>query len=94
MATIHIGEELELTNCWQYDVTVNSRRNVYVFTVRLNWSDYDHWSHGRVSPSIVVDAVMRFILDQQPALELAQSFDCAKLRMMYPEMDTVLPGMF
>lgn len=94
MATIHIGEELELTNCWQYDVQIQTRRQQHDFTIRLNWSDYDHWSHGRVPPSVVVDAVMRFILDQQPAQEMAESFDCAKLRMLYPEMDTVLPGMF
>lgn len=94
MATIHIGEESELTNCWQYEVQVTTRRNTYDFTVRLNWSDYDHWSHGRVSPSVVVHAVMRFILDKQPPEEMAQQFDCAKLRMMYPEMDEALPGMF
>lgn len=94
MTTIHIGEESEMNNSWQYQVQIQTRRKQYDFTVQLNWLDYDHWSHGRVSPSVVVEAVMRFVLDQQPAAEMASTFDCAKLRMMYPQMDEVLPGMF
>jgi hypothetical protein len=94
MATIHIGEEMEMIRCWQYPVRVQTRRNQYEFTVRLDWLDYDHWSHGRVSPSVVVDAVIRFMLTKQPPEEMSERFDCAKLRMLYPEMDEVLPGMF
>jgi hypothetical protein len=94
MATIHIGQETESVNCWVYQVQVRTRRQQYAFAVTLNWSDYDHWSHGRVSPSVVVDAVMRFLLEKQPPEELAEKFDCAIVRRRYPELDELLPEMF
>lgn len=94
MATIHIEQETELSNCWEYQVQVSTRRQAYAFVVTLNWSDYDHWSHGRVSPSVVVDAVMRFCLEKQTPQEMAEKFDCALVRRRYPELDAALPEMF
>ena len=66
MATIHIGEETEGANYWQYQVQVQTRRQSYHFIVTLNWSDYDHWSRGIIAPCAVVEAIMRFVLDQHP----------------------------
>ncbi|MBL4700420.1 hypothetical protein JYU15_00500 [bacterium AH-315-I18] len=94
MATIHIGEESEGANCWQYQVQVQTRRKCHQFVITLNWLDYDHWSHGREAPCVVVKAIMRFVLDQQPPEEISPKFDCAAVRRCYPELDSVLPTMF
>lgn len=94
MPTIHIGQETEAANCWQYQVQVQTRRQCYDFVVTLNWSDYDHWTHGSIPPCNVVKAIMHFLLDQQPPEEMLEKFDCSSMRRRYSELDKVLPTLF
>jgi hypothetical protein len=94
MPTVTIGTETEAANHWSYDVQVvddAGRRHDY--RVTLSWSDYDLWSHGRVAPQRVVDAIFRYLLAREPAGEILSKFDCSVVRRYFPQVDRDLPGM-
>ena len=93
MAIIEIGTETEGKNHWAYDVRVSEGELDYRYTVTLNWSDYDHWSHGRVAPEKVVRAAFEFLLAKEPASSILPKFDCSLIRRYFPEVDTQLPKM-
>ncbi|MCC7145584.1 MAG: hypothetical protein IT443_03990 [Phycisphaeraceae bacterium] len=93
MARIEIGREIEEDRRWRYEVAVHEGAARHDVQITLSWSDYDLWSHGRVPPHRVVWTVVKFLLDRQPAGEMHKKFDCAAVRRLYPELDTVLPGL-
>ena len=93
MAEIDIGKETEGSNHWSYDVTVFDGGKRHQYRVTLSWSDYDLWSHGRVSPSRVVDAAFRFLLSREPATSILSKFDCSVIRRYFPDVDSDLPGL-
>jgi len=90
---IEIGQEREGNNQWSYDVAVHDGSQAYEYTVTLGWSDYDLWSRGRTSPSKVVEAAFRFLLEKEPADQIKSRFDCSIIRRYFPEVDRNLPGM-
>ncbi len=91
MATIEIGRETESKSHWTYEVRIFDGR-VHLVRVALSFADYDLWSHGRVAPSRVVEAVLEFLLEQHPADDLRPKFDCATIRRSHPTVDQVLPS--
>ncbi len=91
MARIEIGTETECTNCWAYEVRVADGRRSFNYEVTLSWSDYDHWSHGRVAPQRVVHAAFEFLLTKETASSILPKFDCALIRRYFPEVDAELP---
>lgn len=93
MAQIEIGTETEGRNQWAYDVRIVENGRTHRYNVTLSWSDYDHWSHGRVPPSRVVEAVFRFLLEREPAGAILSRFDCSVVRRYFPEVDKELPKM-
>lgn len=95
MTDIAIGIETEGDNHWSYDVVVTTDEGAkHSFEVRLSWQDYDLWSHGRVSPSRVVEAAFKFLLSREPAAEILPKFDCAVIRRYFPDVDKQLPTLF
>ncbi len=93
MADIEIGQEVEGANHWTYDVSVYDGGQRHRYDVTLSWSDYDHWSGGRVPPAEVVEAAFRFLLEREPATEILAKFDCSVIRRYFAEVDQVLPGL-
>jgi len=91
MATITIGTETEGKNRWQYRVSVEDGSTTYTYDVTLSWSDYDHWSHGRVAPEKVVMRAFEFLLEREPASAILSKFDCSVIRRYFPEVDQELP---
>lgn len=91
MTTIAIGMETEGRNNWAYEVSVRQGAKEYTYRVTLSWSDYEHWSHGRVAPERVVRAAFEFLLAREPAAEILSRFDCSTIRRYFPEIDTELP---
>ncbi|MEM9419304.1 MAG: hypothetical protein AAGA25_09685, partial [Planctomycetota bacterium] len=67
MAEIEVGQEVEHATSWSYAVTVFSDGRMFRHTVTLSFQDYDLWCRGRVSPSRVVEAAFRFLLQNEPA---------------------------
>lgn len=58
----------------------------------LAWADYNYWSpDGAARPESVAKAVLRFMLQNEPAAEIAESFDAARIRRRYQNADQVIP---
>lgn len=93
MAHIDVQTETDSPRGWTFTVVLNSDGARYDFSVTLNWSDYDHWSHGRVAPERVVEAAFEFLLQRETADMILAKFDCAVIRRYFPEVDRELPGM-
>lgn len=93
MPEIEIGTETEGANCWTYQVRVFADGKTRSYEVTLGWQDYDHWSHGRVAPSRVVQQAFEFLLSKEPVDAILPRFDCAIIRRYFPEVDRELPQM-
>lgn len=93
MAEIEVGTETEENNAWRYQVKVFDKGRSYDYDVTLSWSDYDHWSHGRVPPSKVVQRAFEFLLEREGPQSILSRFDCSVMRRYFPEVDKELPKM-
>ncbi len=93
MPEIEIGPESETPHAWAYQVRVFDQGKTHHHDVTLSFQDYDHWSHGRVAPSRVVEAAFEFLLQREPATAVMRKFDCSVIRRYFPDVDTELPGM-
>ena len=90
---IHVTHEIEKANGWEFQVeTVDRLGKPRTFRVMLAWADYNHWSpDGAARPESVAKAVLRFMLQNEPAAEIAESFDAARIRRRYSSADQVIP---
>ena len=93
MAEIEIGEEVEGSNHWSYQVYVYDGGKRYCHDVTLSWSDYDLWSRGKAAPEHVVKAAFVFLLAREPASSILSKFDCSIIRRYFAEVDSELPKM-
>ncbi len=91
MVDINVKTETEASRGWTFAVELADGGRTYEYTVSLSWSDYDHWSHGRVAPERVVAAAFEFLLARESAGEILGKFDCAIIRRYFPEVDRELP---
>jgi len=91
MAEIHVKTETDSPRGWTFHVELFDEGRRHEYTVTLSWSDYDHWSHGRVAPERVVEAAFEYLLDQEPASAILPQFDCAVIRRYFPQVDRELP---
>jgi hypothetical protein len=71
---------------WRFEMALpgDPARSV---TLALSWVDYEYWSHGAASPSRVAEAVVRGILDAEPARELPDCFDASTARRWVRDLD-------
>lgn len=93
MPQIQVGIETEGATHWAYEVAVQAGGETYDYNVTLSWSDYDLWSHGRVSPEKVVQAAFRYLLERETAADILTKFDCSVIRRFFPDVDSELPTM-
>ena len=93
MADIEVGTETERDHAWSYQVRVFDGGRTHEYAVTLSFSDYDHWSHGRVAPSKVVHRAFEFLLQRESAESILSKFDCSVIRRYFPEVDRELPKM-
>ena len=91
-AEIEVGQETEHDTHWVYEVRVFADGKARRHRVTLSFQDYDHWSHGRVPPSRVVAACLRYLLNHEPADQVQDAFDCSVIRRKFPEVDRELPA--
>jgi hypothetical protein len=91
MAEIEITEEVEHAASWSYAVTVFADGRTFRHAVTLSFQDYDLWCRGRVSPSRVVEAAFKFLLQREPAADILPKFDCSVIRRHFADIDTELP---
>jgi hypothetical protein len=79
--------ERESFNGWVFDVVVGEGDLERHVDVVLSWVDYEYWSHGTASPSVVAEQVVRSVLDADPKRELPEKFDCSTARRWVRDLD-------
>ncbi len=94
MAEIEIKKETRHDRKWEYEAEITDQGSRYVFHITLNWAEYNHWcKSGDEQPQRVVEALLRFLLEREPASAIMSRFDCAIVRRFFPEVDERLPRM-
>ena len=91
LAEVDITTETEGAHNWAFQADVFAGGRLHKLDVTLSFQDYDLWSHGRVPPSRVAAACVRYLLERADAADIAEAFDCATLRRTFPEIDAELP---
>ena len=92
LAEVDITTETEGSHNWLFEANVFAGGRLHRLELTLSFQDYDLWSHGRVAPSRVAAAVVRYLLERADADAIAERFDCATLRRTFPEIDAELPA--
>lgn len=91
MAEIDVKTECEAQRGWTYEVEVRrDDGSVSSHTVKLAWVDHQHWTGGSIAPSRTIEAVLRYIMEQVPALAFPPVFDAARARRWLPRIDREL----
>ncbi|MBX3358041.1 MAG: hypothetical protein KF745_06410 [Phycisphaeraceae bacterium] len=91
MATIRVESETETERGWVYRITVDDadEPSGHV-TLTLSWADYEFWSHGRVAPERVAQAVIESVLASGRAEPLPDRFDAATARRWVPDLNDLI----
>jgi hypothetical protein len=96
---IEVLSELEGFQGWRFDVVIRgpggaresggheSGPSETRHTVALAWVDYEHWSHGALSPSRVAEVVLETLLEIRPETRVPERFDLSIARRMAPALD-------
>ena len=79
--------EREAPRGWVFDVAIGEGDSERHVDVVLAWVDYEYWSHGASSPSVIAETVVRAILDADPKRELPEKFDCSTARRWVRDLD-------
>lgn len=94
VATVHVECETDTRTGWTFDVRVLAEGGaVSTHTLRMAWVDYELWAGGRLRPSDVAEAVVRFAVSRAgaPDARLAD-FDASMLRRWFPGADAAIAG--
>jgi hypothetical protein len=87
-ARIEVLTEEEAVRGWRYRIAVDRAVARTEHDVTLAWVDHEHWSGGRLPPSAVVQAVVRYAAARKD--DLPARFDAATCRRWFPALDTEL----
>lgn len=79
--------ERESPRGWTFDVLISEGETERHVDVALAWVDYEYWSHGTISPSTIVEYVVRALLEADPKRELPEKFDCSTARRWVRDLD-------
>jgi hypothetical protein len=92
MADVQVISEQECQRGWTYAVRINGKHHPATeHAVRLDWAEHELWCGGRCPPSRVVEVLLAYLLEQDPAGEIPLRFDAATVRRWWPEVDQALP---
>lgn len=94
MISVEVKTEEEVGRGWRYVVGVVRDGRASDHTVNLSWADHEHWCGGRCAPSRVIEALVRFVAEQEASggREIPASFDAATVRRWYPAADMEVAG--
>jgi hypothetical protein len=79
--------ERESPRGWTFDVVIGEGETERHVDVVLAWVDYEYWSHGTTSPSVIAEYVVRAVIDAEPKRELPDRFDCSTARRWVRDLD-------
>jgi len=92
---ITIANEEETASGWLFAAQArNGAGGKWSYRIGLSWADYNLWSpDGADRPEEVARAALRFLLEREPAAEIADEFDLARIRRRYADADAVIPAL-
>lgn len=79
--------EQQAVRGWTFQVALGEGEAERRLSVDLAWVDYEYWSHGAASPSVVAEHVVRALIDADPKRELPDRFDCSTARRWVRDLD-------
>lgn len=83
-----ITTETETERGWWFDARITPHAGpARSVRLRLDWSDYEHWTRGKTAPSVAAEALLRAAITLGDANLLPDSFDAAALRRRLPGLD-------
>lgn len=89
---IEILDECDTPRGWVYRLEVHFEDGAATqHEASMSWVDHEHWTSGRIAPSRVIEAVVRFVLEHECVLP--QKFDAATARRWCRDIDRDLPAM-
>jgi hypothetical protein len=90
-AHIEVLTEEESGRGWAYRVSVDRGfGEPREHAVTLSWADHEHWCGGRLPPSTVVRAVVRYLAEREDERPMPARFDAATARRWFPAIDREL----
>lgn len=91
MSNVDVISEEECQRGWTYRVRVEGHDGAASeHSVRLDWAEHELWCGGRCPPSRVVEVLLRFIFEQDPARILPEKFDAATVRRWLSDVDEAI----
>ncbi|MEM7227594.1 MAG: hypothetical protein AAF432_02150 [Planctomycetota bacterium] len=94
MHLIDVVSERESGPGWTFTIRLGRNESPRLLQVTLNWADYNLWSpDGRDQPSVVIRAVVQFLVARGHADDLPEQFDASLTRRHHRDADTVIPSM-
>jgi hypothetical protein len=86
MTDVQVVRERETPGGWEMTLRVaRGPSGDSLHTLALSFADYEHWTHGSVSPSVAGEAVARAALELLEGEELPEGLDAARLARRAPD---------
>jgi len=93
-ASVTVHEEKQIERGWMFRVTWRGAEGGVEIELRLDWHDYEHWSHGAVSPSEVARAVVECAITgsatEAGVFRAGKRLDASTLRRVVPGLDEMV----
>lgn len=98
MPRVEIQTERAVDRGWEYQIAIHwDEGDTTVHAVRMDWSDFEHWSHGRLAPSSVAQVALEHLVQlSRPSdggcirWDLPNTFDLARVRRLDRSADNIL----
>jgi hypothetical protein len=88
--TVRIEHEAEAPRGWTFTANVASAESTRTIELRLDWSDYEYWSGGRLTPTEVAECALMCALERLPLSEIPARTDASLLRRHIADFDELL----
>lgn len=96
MAEVIVETEEESGQGWKFSIVIRPEAETETtrrIEMTLSWADYNHWSTGTRSPSVIAAEVVRFFLTQLETVDdLPPRFDASIIRRRFDGVDDALRG--
>ncbi len=76
----------------RFDVLVTTGRSTSRHEVTMSGADHERLSSGRSSPTAVIIAAFRFLLDREAKESILRRFDVSVIGSYFPEFERDLPS--
>lgn len=101
MPRVEIQTERPVERGWEYLIEIHwDDGDATAHAVRMDWSDFEHWSHGRLAPSAVAQAALDHLVHlPRPSdggcirWDLPNTFDLARVRRLDRSADNTLQSL-